>query len=75
MTEHVSTASGARRELIAQWVAELCSRLEVPPLRAYGVMAEDVEAVVERAANASSMKANPLVLEPNELRELLTRAL
>lgn len=58
-----------------QWIAELCRRLEIPPLRAYGVGAADIDALVEKAANASSMKANPLVLNNEELREIAERAL
>jgi hypothetical protein len=34
--------------------------LEIPPLRAYGVEERDFPALVERAAQASSMKANPI---------------
>jgi hypothetical protein len=31
--------------------------------------------LIAEAAKASSMKGNPLVLEPEELREVLTRSL
>ncbi len=58
----------------AIWVASLCDRLEIPPLRTYGVTAGDAEAVIEKAANASSMKANPLVLTNEELHRLLELA-
>jgi alcohol dehydrogenase class IV len=58
----------------AGWIATLCDRLEVPPLRTYGVTAGDAEAVIEKAANASSMKANPLVLTNQELYQVLERA-
>ena len=57
------------------WVADLCRRLRIPPLRTYGVGAADIETLVEKAAQASSMKANPLRLLPEELREIVTRAL
>ena len=59
----------------AVWVAELCRKLEIPPLRAYGVAQSDVAALAEKAAAASSMKANPVVLSGEELNELVTRAL
>ena len=65
---------GATAEEGAAFVSDLCRHLEVPPLRAYGVEEEDAEAVVERAAQASSMKANPLPLTSAELREILARA-
>lgn len=55
-------------------VAELCRRLEVPGLREYGVGEGDLEVLVEKAAQASSMKANPIVLTREELREIVGRA-
>lgn len=58
-----------------RWVAELCRRLETPPLRAYGIAEKDLEAVVDRAEQASSMKANPIRLEKPELLEIAARAL
>jgi alcohol dehydrogenase class IV len=58
-----------------RWVAELCLRLEIPPLRAYGVRETDIPDLVAKAAGASSMKGNPIVLTPDELREIISRAL
>jgi len=57
-----------------EWIAEICRRLEIPPLRAYGVRREDFGALVEKAAQASSMKANPIPLTPEELTEIIARA-
>jgi alcohol dehydrogenase class IV len=57
-----------------EWTAEICRRLEIPPLRTYGVRAEDFPALVEKAAKASSMKTNPIVLKAEELTEIITRA-
>jgi len=59
----------------AAFAAELCRRLEIPPLRAYGVTEADIPVLAEKAANASSMKANPIELTPEELRELISRAI
>jgi len=59
----------------AAWVASLCRDLETPPLRAYGVRASDAPALADRAARASSMKANPIALTRTQLEELLTRAI
>ena len=59
----------------AEWIAALCRRLEIPPLGTYGVTENDIPDLVTRAAQASSMKANPIVLEPDELREILVRAM
>ena len=59
----------------ADWVASLCRDLEIRPLGAYGVRPADVPALADQAARASSMKANPIVLTPGQLEELLTRAI
>jgi alcohol dehydrogenase class IV len=58
-----------------RWLRELCARLEIPPLRAYGVTIADVPTLVEKAAQASSMKGNPLPLTHDELTEILTAAI
>jgi alcohol dehydrogenase class IV len=57
------------------WVAALCRKLEIPPLRTYGVMQSDLPVLVEKAAQANSMKGNPIVLTEEELREIISRAL
>ncbi|MEI9972242.1 MAG: iron-containing alcohol dehydrogenase [Ignavibacteriota bacterium] len=57
-----------------QWIGDLCRRLEIPPLRAYGVRPDDFTGLVEKAAKASSMKANPVVLTTEELTEIIARA-
>ena len=59
----------------AAWLAELCERLEIPPLRTYGISEADVPVLVEKAAHASSMKGNPLPLKTEELNEILLAAL
>ena len=56
------------------WVAGLCAALGIAPLRAFGLAESDVGAVVEKAAQASSMKANPIALTVPELTEILQRA-
>ena len=57
------------------WVTELCQALRVPGLGAYGVTESDCGTLVEKAAKASSMKANPIVLTNEELTEALHRSL
>jgi alcohol dehydrogenase class IV len=57
------------------WVSALCRRLEIPPLRNYGVTQGDLPLLVEKAAQANSMKGNPVVLTEGELREIISRAL
>jgi alcohol dehydrogenase class IV len=58
-----------------RWIAGLCRRLEIPPLGAYGVREEDIPALVRNAAQASSMKGNPVVLDVADLTEIATRAI
>ena len=56
-------------------VRELCLAVGVKRLGELGVRAADVSGLVEKAARASSMKANPLVLSKGELRGVLEAAL
>jgi alcohol dehydrogenase class IV len=57
------------------WVSELCKALQIPGLRTYGISEVDIPELVEKAAKASSMKANPIVLTRDELTEALQAAL
>ncbi|MGA2270570.1 MAG: iron-containing alcohol dehydrogenase [Bryobacteraceae bacterium] len=67
--------SEATAEDGVRWIAEICRRLEIPPLRAYGVSEADITDLVEKAAQASSMKGNPIVLTAEELRQIIARAI
>lgn len=58
-----------------KWVAELVRALQIPKLANYGLKPEHVSDVVAKAANASSMKANPIPLTAEELSETLRAAL
>jgi alcohol dehydrogenase class IV len=57
------------------WVRELCQALQIPSLAAYGMTEDDFPLLIEKASVASSMKGNPVQLTPNEMREILARAL
>jgi alcohol dehydrogenase class IV len=57
-----------------KWVRELVRDLAIPPLACYGIQRQQTPEIVVKAANASSMKANPIVLTPEELTEVLHRA-
>jgi alcohol dehydrogenase class IV len=57
------------------WIATLCQKLEIPPLRRYGIAQSDLALLVEKAAQASSMKTNPIVLTGEELHEIISGAL
>lgn len=57
------------------WVRETVKALQVSGLSAYGITTADVPGIVERAAKASSMKGNPIVLTREEMVEIVTKAL
>lgn len=54
---------------------ELRMRLHIPPLSAYGVQSSDLAEIAAQGLKASSMKANPLLLNQDELLPLLQQAL
>lgn len=66
--EHASANDGVR------WVRDLIQGLRIPPLRAYGIQPGDVPGICQKAAAASSMKGNPIPLEPNELKTVLEQS-
>jgi alcohol dehydrogenase class IV len=67
-----------RKEATAEdgvaWVRALCAELNVPALRTWGIAQTDLPAVVEKAARASSMQANPLPLTYEELLTVVSAA-
>ena len=67
--------SEARAEDGIDWVRGLCVELNIPSLRAWGVTEADLPSVVEKAARASSMQANPLLLTSGELLAVIAAAL
>jgi alcohol dehydrogenase class IV len=66
--------AGARAEDGVEPVARLCAELRIPPLRTYGIGPEHIPELVEKAARASSMKANPIALTNSELACVLDSA-
>src|SRR5262249_40542388 len=56
-------------------IRALLSDFTIPRLAKHGVKPEDSEEIVKNAMNASSMKANPIALTAEELKEVLQRAL
>ncbi|MGB0579367.1 MAG: iron-containing alcohol dehydrogenase [Limisphaerales bacterium] len=55
------------------WISRLGSDLSIPPLREYGISKGDLPDLVQKAAAASSMKANPLPLTETELDGIVRR--
>ena len=58
-----------------EWVRALSAELSTPALSAWGVTEDDFPSVVEKAAKASSMQANPLPLTEEELIAVVRAAL
>lgn len=58
-----------------EWVRALVSDLKIPTLRFYGIQVEHITDIVEKAKNASSMKANPILLNDEALAGILRAAL
>jgi len=56
------------------WVAAQHAAMALPKLAALGVAAADFPEVVAQAQQASSMKANPVVLTADELTAVLAAA-
>jgi alcohol dehydrogenase class IV len=70
----IGRMDGAAKEAIA-FVRALADELKIPPLGAWGIDPSHVEVLCSRALQASSMKANPIVLTNAELREILRLSL
>ena len=70
LTGNASATSAAG----VKWVQNLCDALQIPALSEYGMTQDDIPTLVEKAAKASSMKGNPIVLTPEELTEILEQA-
>ena len=66
---------GAAAEDAVQWLRDLVAELRVPPLGSYGVPRDAAAELAEKAARASSMKANPITLTPDELAGIFESAL
>jgi alcohol dehydrogenase class IV len=60
---------------LVQWLEELRADLRIPGLSAYGLAAKDLPVLVEKGMVASSMKANPIILNQTELREILEQSI
>lgn len=58
-----------------RWLRDLAADLQVLPLGDYGIPATAAPELVEKAARASSMKANPITLTAEELKAIFEAAL
>jgi alcohol dehydrogenase class IV len=67
--------SPVQPEASIEWASALVHDLKIPSLAAYGIGSNHIPELTDKAAKASSMKANPIVLTPDELSQLLANAL
>lgn len=65
----------ATAEAGIDWVRKLVADLRIPGLGRYGLTREHTAELVAKASHASSMKANPIGLTPEELAGILEHAL
>jgi len=71
----LTDSENATADAATAWLHDLCAALNIPGLATYGLTANDLPALCEKAAVASSMKGNPVALTVDEMREILERAL
>ncbi len=71
----VTRSESAKADDGVQWVAALVRELKLPGLSAYGISPAHNAELVAKAVQASSMKANPIQLTPEELAGVLEAAL
>jgi alcohol dehydrogenase class IV len=57
------------------WIQDICDFMVIPPLSTYGITLQDLPALVDRSAAASSMQANPLRLTKVEMMQILEQSL
>jgi alcohol dehydrogenase class IV len=57
------------------WLNDLVIQLEIPPLSEYGIIIDDFPAIMEKAANSSSMQGNPVKLTEAEMLTILNNSL
>ena len=75
-TAHLLTGnSSASPEEGINWIKNLVEKLNIPRLSTYGITENDFPSIIEKALEASSMKANPENLSENELTNILRAAL
>jgi len=71
----ITQGESAQADDSVRWVADLMRDLQLPGLGAYGITRQHAGELVAKAARASSMKANPIALAPEELAGVLEAAI
>jgi alcohol dehydrogenase class IV len=57
-----------------EWMRDITNKLDIPSLGNWGILEKDFEAIIEKAAVASSMAGNPIELTAMEMNEILKLA-
>ena len=65
----------ARPEDVIVWLQQLTTALAIPGLAHYGLDPTEIGTLVTAAQQASSMKANPIVLTDGEVSDIVRRSL
>jgi len=65
----------AKSDEAVLWIKQLCKDLNVPTLSYYGIKKDDINVIVEKSANSSSMQGNPIKLTKEELTEIVEKSL
>lgn len=71
----LTASADAKEEDGIAWVQKTVTELNIPPLGTYGITRQHTSNLVEKATQASSMKANPIALNADELSQIVERAL
>jgi alcohol dehydrogenase class IV len=66
---------GADADDTATWLQDLCGRLAIPALSAYGFSSERATDLIADSMRSSSMRGNPIDLNQAELLSILTLAM
>lgn len=67
--------SSAQPEEAVEWITHVVEEFHVPRLGQYGLNASHFPFLVDRSSKASSMKGNPVPLEPKEIEEILQKVI
>ncbi len=70
----LTDAETARAEEGAAWLRDLCHRLALPPLAAYGFGPEHLSELASKSLAASSMRGNPVDLTPADVKSIIDQA-
>ncbi len=72
--ELITGRAGAAASDLSEHLAMLCDELHIPRLRELGIDPGDIRLICERSKEASSMKANPVQFNLEELEQILHRS-